>query len=184
MGFLGILALYFLFDSVSKFVSWLKRGRQARQLENQVHGPLLACARIFSETMSQSFVKSAGNVINPLHSVGAIDARLANAYHTLIGTLATSARYFASDFQLKRLSSVEMWQRLRALHSDYIRLCRDLASAIPAGQREDLRRSWDEIREHANSFSNRLSEIGALLHVNEGTENSHPYFENIPRSYP
>jgi hypothetical protein len=63
------------------------RWRDAHRSESQTRGPLLACAAMFREAMSQSFVKNAGNVLNSLHESKALDPRACNAYQRCTETM-------------------------------------------------------------------------------------------------
>jgi hypothetical protein len=181
VGLVAALGLYLLTSAAATARTWWSARRAFRRIEAQARSPLLACATMFSEAMSQGFAKSAANVLNPLHDTKALDARAANAYHMQIGTLANTSRYLFCDLRSERLSSMEGWRRLSELHRDYLRLCREIASAVSAIERADVRRSWDEIRDHANMMSDRLTQIGAQVREYEVGSISHPYFENVPR---
>ncbi|MBS0418649.1 MAG: hypothetical protein JSR66_13130 [Proteobacteria bacterium] len=178
---LGAIALYFLVWAGMTGLSWWRGRREARRIEMQTRGPLLACAAMFTEALSQSFVKGAGNVLNSLHEAHALDPRTCNAYHTHLGTLATGARYLGTDLRSERLSADEGLQRLSEMHRDYVRMNCEIASAVSTTDRTDIRRSWDEIREHTNLISNRLTELGTEMRESGHARVSHPYFPSVPR---
>jgi hypothetical protein len=183
VGLIAALGLYLLVSAAATGRAWWNSRRAVRRIELQARAPLLACATMFAETMSPSFAKSAGNVLDALHGVKALDARVSNAYHMQIGTLANAGRYLLSDLRSERLSSMEGWQRLSELHGGYLRLCREIASAVSRTERTDVRRSWDEIRDHANMMSYRLTQLGAQVREHEAGGISHPYFESVPRAW-
>jgi hypothetical protein len=183
VGVLAAIAVYFLVWAALTGLAWLRTRRRAQKLEERTRGPLLACVAIFTEAMSQSFVKSVGSVLNRLHDCKALDPRAANAYQTHLGTLATSVRFLSADVRSKRVPASEGLQRLIELHRDYVRLCCEAATAISATSPPDLHRSWDEIRDYTNLISNRLTDLSAQAREGDDQPLSPPYFQSVPRVY-
>jgi len=132
--------------------------------------------------MSQSFANSAGSVLNSLHGSKALDPRTTNAYHIHLGTLATGARNLDVDVRFERLPAAEGLHRLIDLHTDYVRLCGEIASAVSTSSRPDLSRDWDGIRDHANMLSSQLTELGTRLGRAGESPVYRPYFSNVPRA--
>jgi hypothetical protein len=179
---IAAIVLHLLASGISAVLPRWQQKQNIRLLENQTRGPLLACASMLTEAMSQSFVKSAGSVLNPLHETKALDPRACNAYHNQLGTLASTICYLVADVRLGRLPAVDALQRLTEMHRDYVRLSCEIASAVATTERTDIRRSWDEIRDHTNMISNRLTELTAQLLEAENGPVAHPYFQNVPRA--
>jgi len=180
---LGVIALYFLVWALVTGVSWLRIRRAAHRTEAETRGPLLACAAMFTQAMSQSFAKSSGNVLNALNEAKALDPRATVAYLALLGTLGTGAQNLVADIRAERIPALEGLHRLSELQRDYVRLCCEIASAVATTPRADTHRAWDEIRDHANVISNRLTELTAR--ARESSSDGlfhHPYFQDVPRA--
>jgi hypothetical protein len=180
---LAAIALYFLVWALVTGVSWLRVRRKAHRTEAETRGPLLACAAMVTQAMSQSFAKSCGNVLNALNEAKALDPRATVAYLTHLGTLGTGAQYLVADIRAERIPVLVGLHRLSELHRDYVRLCCEIASAVATTPRADTHRAWDEIRDHANLISNRLTELTAQARENgDGFDCHHPYFQDVPRA--
>ena len=179
---IGIIVLYLLISSIETLVPRWRKRRAAHKIEAQVRGPLLAYAFTFVETMSPSFVKGAGSVLNALHEAKALDPRATNSYHQHLGTLSTAAAHLVADVRSKRLPVIEGLQRLSQMHTDYIRLCCDIALAASTIQRSDIHRAWDEIRDHSTMISNRLSDLSTQVRGGSDQPVPHPYFQGVPRT--
>jgi hypothetical protein len=180
---LGAIALYFLVWALVTGVSWLRVRREAHRTEAETRGPLLACAAMFTQAMSQSFAKSSGNVLNALNEAKALDPRVTVAYLAHLGTLGTGAQYLVADIRAERIPALEGLRRLSDLQRDYVRLCCEIASAVATTPRADTHRAWDEIRDHANLISNRLTELTTLAREStDGFATHHPYFQDVPRA--
>jgi hypothetical protein len=105
---LGVIALYFLVWALVTGVSWLRLRRAAHRTEPETRGPLLACAAMFTQAMSQSFAKSSGNVLNALNEAKALDPRATVAYLAHLGTLGTGAQYLSSP--ISELKGFRRWR--------------------------------------------------------------------------
>jgi hypothetical protein len=68
------------------------------------------------------------------------------------------------------------------MHRDYVRLNCEIASAVSKTDRADVHRSWDEIRDHTNMISHRLTDLSAQLRESDESRVSHPYFQSVPRA--
>jgi hypothetical protein len=69
------------------------------------------------------------------------------------------------------------------LQRDYVRLCCEIAAAVTTTPRADTHRAWDEIRDHANLISNRLTELTTQARESsDGFATHHPYFQDVPRA--
>lgn len=176
------LVIYLVAATVRLVAPRLRRKAHERRADTQIREQVAALAEAFTESMSQSFVKSAGSILNPLHSASALDARLVNVYGCYLGTLCLAGRHLVTDLRSKRLSAVAALSRLSDLHRDYARVCFDLASAVSTTSRRDLHIAWDEIRDNTNSISDRLSNLSRHVRELQGGEGPSPYFQNVPRS--
>jgi hypothetical protein len=71
-----IVAAIFIYLVVAGFwliaPRWRTRTRE-RRIERQIREQVAALSAAFAESMSQSFVRSAENILNPLHSANALD---------------------------------------------------------------------------------------------------------------
>jgi len=130
--------------------------------------------------MSQSYAKSAGNILNPLHTAKALDARAVNAYGSHLATLCTAALNIAGDIRSKRLAAVVALARLSELHRDYTRVCCEIAMAVASAARRELHIAWDEIRENTNSNSARLEDLCRQVRESQGGNGPAPYFQSVP----
>jgi hypothetical protein len=137
---------------------------------------------MLTEATSPSFVKSVGNILNSLHDTNALDPRACNDYHIHLGTLGSMVRYLVADVRAKRIPAVEAVQRLSDMHRDYVRLNCEVSTAVNMAERSDIRISWDDIRDHTNMISNRLTELATLLREGQNEMIAHPYFQNVPRA--
>jgi hypothetical protein len=138
---------------------------------------------MFTQATSQSFAKSCGNVLNALNEAKALDPRATVAYFGHLGTLGIGAQNLVADIRAGRIPASEGLQRLSELQRDYIRLCCEIASAVATTPRADTHRAWDEIRDHTNLISNRLTELTAQARESSGDGLSHhPYFQDVPRA--
>lgn len=178
---IAAIAIYLTASATRAMLPRWQRARSARKLNSQMKMPLLACASMFSESMNQSFVKSLGSVLNSLVQTQALDARVCNLYHGYLNTLATAARHLIGDVKAERLDAVEGLERLSVLHRDYVRLNCEIASNFRVSSRPDIHRCWDEIRDHTNMISGRLTDLTTQLREANQQHLSHPYFQNVPR---
>jgi hypothetical protein len=67
------------------------------------------------------------------------------------------------------------------MHRDHVRLNCE-ASAVSKMVRADVHRSWDEIRDHTNMISHRLTDLSAQLRESGESPVFHPYFQSVPRA--
>jgi hypothetical protein len=162
---------------------WRHRTRE-RRIETQIREQVAAVSAAFAESMSQSFVKSAGNILNSLHDAKALDARTVNAYFAHLATLCTGGLNIAADIRSKQLPAVVALARLSELHRDYTRVCCEIATAVSATSRRELHIAWDEIRENTNSISDRLADLCRHVRELQGGSGPSPYFQSVPRSVP
>lgn len=162
---------------------WRQRARE-RRIDRQIREQVAALSAAFAESMSQSFAKSAGNILNPLHTAKALDARAVNAYGSHLATLCTAALSIAGDIRSKRLPAVVALARLSELHRDYTRVCCEIAMAVASAARRELHIAWDEIRENTNSISARLEDLCRQVRESQGGNGPAPYFQSVPRSLP
>jgi hypothetical protein len=181
---LGAIVIYLVVSALRVIAPhWRQRSRE-RRINAQIREHVAALSAAFAESMSPSFAKSAGNVLNPLHSVKTLDARTVNAYCAHLGTLCTAALNLAADVRGKHLSPVSALSRLSDLHRDYTRVCCEVATAVASSARRELHIAWDEIRDNTNSISVRLEDLCRQVRELQGGSGPSPYFQNVPRSLP
>ena len=181
---IGVLAgLYALYTLWRWVLPRMRAGATERRIQRQVREPLFALVAQFSESMSQSFVRSAGNILNPLTAAKAIDAQSHYQCQSHLATLFSAAAWLREDLRAGRISAGLGAYRLLDLQRNYVRMCISLAAAVSAANRSDLHRSWDEIREHANALTRRVCDLHQQVQIMRGLDASSMYLETIPRSF-
>lgn len=176
--------VYLVVATIRVIAPRLRARRRERRVEGQIRQHVTTLAEAFTESMSQSFVKSVGNILNPLNRAKVLDARAVNAYLCHLGTLCFVARNVAADVRAKRLAATIALARLADLQRDYARLCCEIVGAVATTQRRELHVAWDEIRDNTNSISERLSDLCRQVRELQGGDGPSPYFQNVPRSLP
>ena len=172
---------YLLFIFGRRYVLRRLSETRERSAETQSRDQVLAVAVQFLQAMSPSFVRSAGNVLQSLTVTQVIDAQSHNQYLNHLSTLSLTAQWLITDLKAGRLTAAEALARLVMAQQNYVRLCRTLAEGVRTSKRQEAYLTWDEIRDHANSMSQRLRDIDQQMRIARGEEADSIYLDTVPR---